>query len=74
MTVQKIDIEFRNKTFQVILEDGLVSFVDPAEPQLRKGSGQPTGVKITTLEGAKRMALQMIERSFDERVVHSTKN
>ena len=60
MTIQKIDVEFRNKKFQVILEDGLVSFVDPAEPQVRKSSGQPSGVKITTLDGAKRMGLQMI--------------
>jgi hypothetical protein len=71
MTIQKIAVEFRNKTYQVILEDGMVSFVDPSEPQLRQGKGQPMGVKITTLDGAKRMALQMIERSFDERIIQN---
>lgn len=69
MTIQKIAIEFRNKTYDVILEDGLVSFVDPAEPSLRQSLGQPSGVKITTLEGAKRMALQMIERCNNERII-----
>jgi hypothetical protein len=69
MTIQRIAIDFRNITFEVILEDGMVSFVDPADPLIRKSIGQPSGVKITTIEGAKRMALQMIERSLSVRVL-----
>ncbi len=67
MTIQKIDVEFRNKKFQMILEDGLVSFLDPAKPQQRILCDQPC--KITTLAGAKQIALQSIERSFNTRSV-----
>jgi hypothetical protein len=72
MTIQAIDIEYKNKKYQVILEDGMVSFVDPDCPQIRENAIQPSGYKITSLEGAKRVALQMIERKCcDSRVVEN---
>ena len=72
MTIQAIDIEYMNKKYQVILEDGMVSYVDPERPQVRQDALQPMGYKITSLEGAKRVALQMIERNCcDSRVIEN---
>lgn len=72
MTIQAINLEYMNKTYQVILEDGIVSYVDPDCPQVREAAGQPIGYKITTLDGAKRAALQMIERKCcDSRIVEN---
>jgi len=69
MTIQKIDLTYRDKVFQLILEDGLVSFIDPEEPHERRSVGQPIGLKITTLDGAKSMALKMIEACCEEHLV-----
>ena len=57
--------------YEVILEDGVVSYIDPLEPQLTVSVGQPRDLKITTLEGAKRMAIQMIMRSPDPSMTFS---
>lgn len=65
MTIQKTEIKFRGKLYQVILEDGVVSYLDPSEPASTISIGQPSDLKITTLEGAKRMAIQMILRTPD---------
>ena len=62
MTIQKTNVLFRNKNYEVILEDGIVSYIDPLRPGFRKGTNQAPGQKITTIEGAKRAALQMIEK------------
>ena len=62
MTIQAIDIEYGNKKYQVFLEDGMVSYVDPDRPQIRLEAPQAQGFKITSLEGAKRLALPVIER------------
>ena len=64
MTIQKTNVQFRNKTYEVILEDGIVSYIDPQKPSLRKSTNQAHGQKITTMDGAKRAALQMIERAI----------
>ncbi len=64
MTIQKTNVEFRNKNYEVILEDGLVSYIDPQKPGFRKNVNQASGQKITSMEGAKRSALQMIERTI----------
>ena len=64
MTIQKTNVQFRNKNYEVILEDGIVSYIDPQRPELRKGTNQSPGQKITTMDGAKRVALQMIERTI----------
>jgi len=63
MTIQKTNVQFRNKNYEVILEDGLVSYIDPLKPDIRRSIGQAAGQKITTLDGAKKTALQMIERN-----------
>lgn len=64
MTIQTISVRFRNKNYEVILEDGLVSYIDPDRPGVRKSAGQPHGLKITTLDGARQMAIRMIGRSI----------
>jgi len=64
MTIQKTNVQFRNKNYEVILEDGIVSYIDPQKPGLRKSTNQAPGQKITTMDGAKRAALQMIERNI----------
>ena len=71
MTIQKTEISFRGKTYDVILEDGVVSYIDPLEPGIPVSFGQPSDLKITTLEGAKRMAIQMIRRAPDPRMTFS---
>lgn len=63
MTIQKTNVQFRNKNYEVILEDGIVSYIDPLKPDLRKTTNQ-MGQKITTMDGAKRAALQSIERTI----------
>ncbi|MDI1355675.1 MAG: hypothetical protein PSX36_12200 [bacterium] len=65
MTIQKTEIRFRGKMYEVILEDGVVSYVDPLEPGSTISIGQPSDLKITTLDGAKRMAIKMIMRTPD---------
>lgn len=64
MTIQKTHVQFRDKNYEVILEDGIVSYIDPHKPDLRRSFGQPRDLKITTMEGAKKMAIQMIERTL----------
>lgn len=64
MTIQKTNVQFRNKNYEVILEDGIVSYIDPVKPDLRKSYGQPRDLKITTIDGAKKIAIQMIERAL----------
>lgn len=61
MTIQKTNVQFRDKNYEVILEDGIVSYIDPLKPDLRRSTNQ-MGQKITTMDGAKRAALQSIER------------
>jgi len=63
MTIQKIDVEFRNKKYFMILEDGQVSVVDPSQPLVRRSYATPSGAKITTVAAATRVALQMLEKS-----------
>jgi hypothetical protein len=63
MTIQTTTIQFRDKNYEVILEDGLVSYIDPSKPGIRKSFGQPSDHKITTMEGARQMALKMIQRT-----------
>ncbi|PBQ33474.1 hypothetical protein CNR22_17390 [Sphingobacteriaceae bacterium] len=64
MTIQKTNVQFRNKNYEVILEDGIVSYIDPLKPDLRRSTNQAGGQKITTMDGAKRAALQSIERTI----------
>ena len=65
MTIQKTEIRFRGKLYEVILEDGLVSYIDPMHPEVVVCAEQRDDLKITSIDGAKRMALQMIERIPD---------
>jgi hypothetical protein len=62
MTIQKTNILYNNRNYEVILEDGIVSYIDPLKPGLRRSTNQAPGQKITTVDGAKRTALQAIER------------
>lgn len=71
MTIQKTTVQFRNKIYDVILEDGLVSYIDPKRPELRKSFGQNPESKITSMEGAKKMALQMISKRLMPRMSFS---
>jgi hypothetical protein len=65
MTIQKSQIRFRGKLYEVILEDGLVFFVDPLFPTAVTQVPQTHDNKVTSLDEAKRFALQMIERIPD---------
>lgn len=68
MTIHSTDVIFKEKTYQIILEDGLVSFVDPEFPEERVSIGQPHDLIITTLDGALAMGKQMIEKHCSETV------
>lgn len=62
MTIQKTTVQFRSKIYDVILEDGIVSYVDQKRPDHKKSFGQAQGLKITNLDSAKNYVLQMIEK------------
>lgn len=66
MTIHSTDVIFNGKTYQIILEDGLVSFVDPEFPGERISIGQPADLIVTTLDGALTLGLQMIEKHCSE--------
>ena len=69
MTIHSTDVIFKDKTYQIILEDGLVSFVDPELPGERISIGQPHDLIITTLDGALALGLQMIEKHCSETIL-----
>jgi hypothetical protein len=69
MTIHSTDVIFKDKTYKIILEDGLVSFVDPELPEERVSFGQPQDLIITTLDGALAMGLQMIEKHCSEPIL-----
>lgn len=62
MTVQKTTVQFKNKIYDVILEDGIVSYIDQRRPEHKKSVAQMQGLKITSLESAKNFVLKMIEK------------
>lgn len=62
MTIHSTVVDFNNKPFQIILEDGQVSFIDPDFPEKRMSIGQPKDLVVTTEDGAIKLGLQMIER------------
>ena len=62
MTIQKTTVQFKNKIYDVILEDGVVSYVDPKRPERKKSFGHIPGFKIANLENARKLVLQMIEK------------
>lgn len=64
MTIQKVSVSFGNKNYDVILEDGIVSYIDPAEPNSIKYLPQAPGMKVTSLEDAKRMMIQKAKKDF----------
>jgi hypothetical protein len=72
MTIQKINVRFGDKNYDVILEDGVVSYIDPSEPdvtkQLTRGGPDP---KVTSIEGAKRIVLQNIRKRFESLMTFS---
>lgn len=63
MTIQKIDVRFGDKSYEVILEDGEVWYIDPEEPEAVTYLTQIPGMKVTSIEDAKRLALQRIKKS-----------
>lgn len=62
MTIQKIQIECGNKTYDVILEDGVVYYIDPSEPLKTKQVRRVPDAKVTSLEEARRLVLKTIKR------------
>jgi len=62
MTIQKTTVQFKNTIYDVILEDGVVSYVDPKRPEYKKSVGPLQGLKVTSLDSAKNYVLQMIEK------------
>ncbi|MBL7932418.1 MAG: hypothetical protein JNL60_10975 [Bacteroidia bacterium] len=65
MTIQKINVSYGDKTYEVILEDGIVSYVDPADPNvINYLPPQVPGMKVLSLEDAKRIMLQKAKKDF----------
>lgn len=64
MTIQKVEVKNGDKTYDVILEDGLVFYIDPEHPALTQQLKQAPGLKVTSLEDAKRMVLQKIKKTY----------
>lgn len=64
MTIQKLSVSYGDKTYEVILEDGMVSYVDPADPNVINYLPQTPGMKVTSLEDAKRIMLQKAKKDF----------
>ncbi len=64
MTIQKVNVSYGDKNYDVILEDGIVSYIDPAEPDSVKYLPQIPGMKVTSIEDAKRMMLQKAKKDF----------
>jgi hypothetical protein len=64
MTIQKIQIEFGDKTYDVFLEDGIVFYIDPSEPLITKQLKQASDARVTSLEDAKRLVLQLVKKSY----------
>ncbi len=62
MTIQKTTVQFKNTIYDVILEDGVVSYVDPKRPERVKSFNQLQGSKDDTIENARKLVLQMIEK------------
>jgi len=65
MTLQKTELRYRGKSYELMLEDGLVSYVDPADPEYVRELFLPEGSKITSVEGAKRLLIQWLEKMPD---------
>lgn len=63
MTIQKINLRFEDKSYEVILEDGEVWYIDPAEPDSLTYLPQVPGMKVTSIEDAKRLVLQKVKKS-----------
>jgi hypothetical protein len=64
MTIQKIDVRFGDKTYEVILEDGEVWYIDPEEPNAITYLPQIPGMKITSIEDAKKAVLQKVKKLY----------
>jgi hypothetical protein len=64
MTIQKIDIRFGDKTYEVILEDGEVWYIDPEEPGAITYLPQVPGMKVTSIEDAKRLLVQKLKKTY----------
>jgi len=64
MTIQKLQVNFGDKTYDVILEDGVVSYIDPSEPLITKELLLAPDMKVTSLEDAKRMVLQVVKKEY----------
>lgn len=62
MTIQKTTVQFKNTIYDVILEDGVVSYLDPKRPERVKSFNQLKGSKDDTIENARKLVLQMIEK------------
>ena len=63
MTIQKIDVQFEDKSYEVILEDGEVWYIDPEEPTAVTYLPQIPGMKVTSIEDAKRLVIQKVKKS-----------
>lgn len=62
MAIQKTNLLIQNKNYEIILEDGVVSYIDSQKPELRKTAIQARGQKITSMETAKRVVVQSVTR------------
>ena len=61
MTIQKTEILFKGKVYDVILEDGIVAYCDSLFPNKMMPVAQPADLKVTSIETAKKRVLQMLE-------------
>jgi hypothetical protein len=62
MIIQKTTVQFKNTIYDVILEDGVVSYVDPKRPERVKSFNHLQGSKDANIENARKLVLQTIEK------------
>jgi hypothetical protein len=62
MKIEKTQIRFRGKMYEVRLEDGRVSYLDPRDPHHPHHVSAPPGQTLTSIEAASNLAMQVIGR------------
>ena len=62
MTAQKTTVQFRNKIYEVTLDNGVVSYADSGRPERKRSFGLIPGQGNQSIENAKQLVLRMIEK------------
>lgn len=65
MTILKTELHFRGKKYELMLEDGLVSYIDPANPDYLREIRLKDGQKITSMESARILLIDWLKKLPD---------